>query len=279
MTPIERIVSEGQAALPGVAAPAAELARLIAARLENEDHPEALAPDELYLAAACALGDRAALAAFEQRYFGVIPAALSRLSLGRDEIAEVEQQLRIRLFVAEDSDTPRVVAYAGQGQLGGLVRVAAVRAGLNLLRDRGRLASSPVGNSGDDLEDVPISGDNPELARLKAQHRTAFKAAFEQAIASLEPRERSLLGLAIVKGLGIDRIGAIYGVHRATAARWVTSARANLTRAIHKLLATQLGVAQSSVDDLLPLVESQLELSLERLLRSRVDPGQDERSK
>lgn len=72
-----------------------------------------------------------------------------------------------------------------------------------------------------------------------------------------------------MKGLGIDRIAAIYGVHRATAARWVTAARANLTQAIHKILATELGVAQSGVDDLLPLVESQLELSLERLLRTR----------
>jgi len=268
----ERIVSEGRAALPAIAAAPAELARLIRGRLEGEDKPDALAADELYLAAACALGDRTALTTFEQRYFGVIPAALSRLSLNRDEIGEVEQQLRIRLFVAEANDTPRVIAYAGQGQLGGLVRVAAVRAGLNLLRDRGRLASAPSGStSGDDLEDVPISSDNPELARLKAQHRTAFKAAFEQAISSLEPRERSLLGLAIVKGLGIDRIGAIYGVHRATAARWVTSARANLTRAIHKILAAELGVSQAGVDDLLPLVESQLELSLERLLRSRVE--------
>lgn len=274
MGAVESILRAGKAALPAIAAPADALARLIATRLEGDDNPDALAADELYLAAACALGDRAALAAFEQRYFGVIPAALSRLSLSRDEIAEVTQQLRIRLFVAEGGDTPRVVAYAGQGQLGGLVRVAAVRAGLNLLRDRGRLGGASGGpDDGDDLEDVPISSDNPELARLKAQHRTAFKAAFEQAISSLEPRERSLLGLAIVKGLGIDRIGAIYGVHRATAARWVTAARANLTRALHKILAVQLGVEKSGVDDLLPLVESQLELSLERLLRSRVESG------
>jgi RNA polymerase sigma-70 factor, ECF subfamily len=270
---VDAILAAGKAALPAIAASPDELGRLIATRLEGEDNPSALAADELYLAAACALADRAALAAFEQRYFGVIPAALSRLSLSRDEISEVAQQLRIRLFVAEGGDTPRVVAYAGQGQLGGLVRVAAVRAGLNLLRDRGRLGAATGGagdDGGDELEDIPISSDNPELARLKAQHRAAFKAAFEQAINSLEPRERSLLGLALVKGLGIDRIGAIYGVHRATAARWVTSARANLTRALHKILAVQLGVEKSGVEDLLPLVESQLELSLERLLRSRV---------
>lgn len=265
---VDRILDVGRAALPAIAAPPADLGTLLAARLDGEDTPDALVADELYLAAACALGDRVALAEFEGRYFGVIPAALSRLSLSRDEIDEVTQQLRIRLFVAEPGEPARVLAYAGQGQLGGLVRVASVRAGLNLLRDRGRLASGGS-DEGDELEDIPISADNPELAKLKAQHRQAFKAAFEQAIASLEPRERSLLGLAIVKGLGIDRIGAIYGVHRATAARWVTSARANLTKSLHKILATQLGVAPSGVDDLLPLVESQLELSLERLLKSR----------
>lgn len=268
---VDRILEAGRAAFPAIGAPGPEVARLLTVRLDGEERPEALAADELYLAAACALGDRAALGEFEQRYFGVIPAALSRLSLSRDEIDEVTQQLRIRLFVAEPGEPARVLAYAGQGQLGGLVRVASVRAGLNLLRDRGRLASSGGSDEGDDLEDIPIRADNPELAKLKAQHRRAFKAAFEQAIASLEPRERSLLGLAIVKGLGIDRIGAIYGVHRATAARWVTSARANLTKSLHKILATQLGVAPSGVDDLLPLVESQLELSLERLLKSRVE--------
>lgn len=123
----------------------AAITPLIVARLEGEEQPQALVADEVFLAAACALGDRTALGIFERTYFGVIPAALSRLSLNRDEISEVEQQLRIRLFVAEGAETPRVVAYAGQGQLGGLVRVAAVRAGLSLLRERGRLASGAGG--------------------------------------------------------------------------------------------------------------------------------------
>jgi len=269
---VERIVQDGRAAHPGLSADAAAITRLLAARLEGEADPSSLSADELYLAAACALGDRTAIATFESRYFGVIPAALSRLSLGRDEISEVTQVLRIRLFVAESPGEPaRVLGYAGSGQLGGLVRVAPVRAGPHLLPDRGRIASPPGGSDadGDYLEDIPIATDNAELARLKAQHRAAFKAAFSEAVAALEPRERSLLDLALNKGLGIDRIGAIYGVHRATAARWVSSARESLTRSLHKILAAKLGVSPSHVDDLLPLVESQLELSLERLLRSQ----------
>ena len=268
MADVDAIIDKGRAAYPQVTVGTEALAPLVQQRLQGEDHPEQLIAEEIFLACACALGDSTAITAFERAYFGVIPAALSRLSLGRDEIAEVEQILRVRLFVTDaDSENamPRIIAYAGQGQLGGLLRVAAVRAGLNMLRDRGRL------DQGDDdgLEQIPIAADNPELVRLKAQHRVAFKAAFEEAVGGLTARERSLLDLSIVKRLGIDRIGAIYGVHRATAARWVTSARENLSRAVHRILATRLGARGSDVENLLPLVESQIELSLERLLRSR----------
>jgi RNA polymerase sigma-70 factor, ECF subfamily len=260
---IERILETGRAAYPAVTVADVTLAPLLVQRLDGEDAE--LDAQELFLAAACACADPAALAAFEKQYFPAIGAALGRLALDRDDVADIEQQLRIRLFVADDEGLARVVSYAGRGQLGGLVRVAALRAGLNRLRAKGRL--EPAG--GDALEDIPIAGDDPALAQLKAQHRVAFKAAFEEAVATLEPRERSLLDLAVVKGVGIDKVGAIYGVHRATAARWITQARESLAKAVHRTLAAQLGVAKAEVGDLLPLVESQLELSLERLLRSR----------
>ena len=89
------------------------------------------------------------------------------------------------------------------------------------------------------------------------------------AIGDLPARQRSLLALAIVKGLGVDRIGAIYGVHRATAARWVVAARQELTRAVRRALHVRLRVPDHEIGDMVPLVESQLELSLERILSSR----------
>ncbi len=264
MTSIERIVAAGRIAFPDIAVSVEAIAPLIRHRLEGEESPELLAADEIYLACACAIPDGSAIMAFERRYFSVIPAALSRLALARDEISEIEQQLRIRLFVADGSDAPRVVTYAGQGQLGGLVRVAAIRLGLSLLRHRGKLEVDSDG-----FEQLPIADDDPALACLKALHRTAFRSAFEEAISELLPRERSLLNLALVKNLSIDRIGAIYGVHRATAARWVAAARSSLADGVHRTLGIKLGVSPAELGDLLPLVESQLELSLERLLHSR----------
>lgn len=261
---VDFIVAEGGRAYADVTVDEAAVRAWIARRLDGEDAAAALDAAEVFLACACATGHGGALAAFERRYFATLPSALSRLSLAADDVAEVVQRLRVRLFVAEDGAAPRVVGYAGAGQLGGLVRVAAIRLGLNLLRSRGRLVAGDDG-----FEDLPIADDDPALARLKTQYRGAFKQAFEDAIAGLDGRERSLLNLALVKGLGIDKVAVVYGVHRATAARWIAQARANLTRAVHALLATRLGVPRGQVDDLLPLVESQLELSLERLLRTR----------
>ena len=262
---VDRILLAGSAALPAVVVDADAVRRLLVERLEGEDAPHDLAADELYLACACALAEPTALAAFEARYFSVIPAVLSRLKLGRAEISDIEQVLRVRLFVAAADCVPRVVAYAGRGQLGGLVRVAALRAGLNLLKDRDRVDGL------EDFENVAMVADDPALAQLKAQHRAAFKDAFEEAIGGLPARQRSLLGFAIVKGLGVDRIGAIYGVHRATAARWVVAARDELTRSVRRALAKRLGVPEREIGDLVPLVASQLELSLERILASRTE--------
>lgn len=257
----QRVIDEGKAAFPSLAIPDDKLLPLVNQRLGGEP-AYALDSEEVYLACACALGDATAIALFEQRYFGVIAPQLARLSLDRDQIAEVTQQLRVRLFVG---DPPRVIGYAGDGQLGGLVRVAALRAGLNLLRDKGTLERS------DGLDQLPELADTPELSQDKAEHRAAFKAAFEDAIGSLESRDRSLLQLSLVKGHGIDRIAAIYAVHRATAARWLQTARDNLTKLVHRRLGERLNVSVDQLADLLPLVQSRLELSLERLLRSRVD--------
>jgi RNA polymerase sigma-70 factor (ECF subfamily) len=259
---VERILRAGRAAAPAIAAGDAMVASRIARRLEGEEDAAGLDAVEVFLACACAAGDAAAMAELERRFFAAVPAALARLGLGRDEVAEVQQVLRVKLFVA-DGGAPRIEAYAGHGQLGGLVRVAAIRAGLDLLRQRGR-----IDQDADGFDDLPVAADDPELARLKAQHRAAFKAAFEDAVRGLAARERSLLGLAIVKGLGIDKVAAIYGVHRATAARWITQARANLTHAVQERLGARLGVDPAEAAGLLPLVESQLELSLERLLRT-----------
>jgi RNA polymerase sigma-70 factor (ECF subfamily) len=71
--------------------------------------------------------------------------------------------------------------------------------------------------------------------------------------------------------LSISDIGAIYQVHRATAARWLSKARATLIDLTKEQLAILLSVEPGETDSILRLVQSQLDVSLERRLR---DDGQ-----
>jgi RNA polymerase sigma-70 factor (ECF subfamily) len=94
------------------------------------------------------------------------------------------------------------------------------------------------------------------------------RAAFRDAVARLSAEERAVLRSSTVDGLTIDQLGALYQVHRATAARWVSHARTSLLSELRSILAARLGIDRAACDSIVQLVQSRVDLSLERLLDS-----------
>jgi RNA polymerase sigma-70 factor (ECF subfamily) len=220
--------------------------------------------EEIALAIAIASGDAAAIRELETRYFAPVRPALRAMALGDADIADVEQTVRLRLLVGE---RPRILDYAGNGTLGGLLRVAITREALTLLRRK-----KPTASSSDDwLTELASPDDDPQLAQLKARHRAAFKAAFEEAVRRLEPRDRALLRLHLLRRHSIDQIGAVYGVHRATAARWVDGAKRSLRTLTNKLLAERFELRGPELERVVELIESRIELSFDRLLATAAE--------
>jgi RNA polymerase sigma-70 factor (ECF subfamily) len=217
------------------------------------------APD-LFLACACAAGDAAAMRAFERRYFRDVDVAVARLG-APDAIAdEVKQILRVRFFVRTGTRPPAIAEYAGRGDLHGWVRVSAVREVLRLLGRQRRVA--PV----EDALLDEVGAADPEAAALKRRYRGEFASAFRAAVAELPVRARMLLKLQVVDGLGVTAIGAIYHVHRATAARWLSDTRARLLADTEGRLAMQLHLSGDEVKSLIRFIRSQLDLSIGSLL-------------
>jgi len=66
----------------------------------------------------------------------------------------------------------------------------------------------------------------------------------------------------VIDGLTIDQIGALQGVHRATAARWIERAREAISRSVRRDLMRQLGADPFETEELLQWVQSRIELSL-----------------
>lgn len=258
-------VADARVAWPDVAlAPDAFVAHL-AGRLGADASPDALAATrvtDVYLALGCAGGDAAAIAAFEASYFGEIDRAGTRTGATADMVAEVKGRLRRVLFVA-DGDRPAATAeFAGRGDLRGWVRITALR-DLILLLGRAR-RELPL--SDDNLLDALSPAEDPELGYIRDLYREHFAAAFRDAVGALEPRDKSLLRYQLVDGLTIDDIGALYGVHRATAARWLAAAREAIATATRELLAARMGMASEEIDSIIRLVRSRLDVSFERLL-------------
>ena len=246
-----------RAAWPGVALDEARFVAYVAERLGSV---AAIHAADLWLAAACADGDPAALAVFDERMIAPLDRVLGRAGLDADQIDEVKQELRKKLLVAGESRA-RIVDYSGRADLKTWIRTAAVRAGIDLIRQR---RDVPVDD--EELVALPLIADDPELAHLKDRYRDDLRAAVAEAMAMLEVRDRALLKLAYVDGLGIDGIGTLHGVHRATAARWVAAARETLADRVQRTLIDRLGVSRSELRSIARLVESQLDVSVRRLL-------------
>jgi len=250
------LYSEGRAAWPKLEVSESDFDRAVATHATPITDAA-----ELYLACACAAGVTDAIKAFEAAYFGSIDPAVRRLGLGADEAQEVAQTLRQRLFIA--GDTPaKVLDYAGRGQLAGLVQVAATRIALNLRRGKRRIVDHGDSEPGDEL---PTAANDTMYA--KAEYREHVRKAIEAAAAELETRDRTLLRMHLVERASIDDIATVYRVHRATAARWVVTAREALVAATRDRFLESAQLEQHDSDGLASFVESQLTLSLDRILR------------
>jgi len=218
---------------------------------------------DLYLACACAAGDVRALTWFDEHVLAPAAAAARGVDAADAFQDEVRQRVRAQLLVGEDG-AARLGAYAGRGPLRAWVGVTAVRVALMMKRSQQRRREVP---------DEVIAGalalastGNPELDLLKRQYATAFETALRAACAELEPRLRGALRMHFADGLSIDEIGAAYGVHRATAARWVQRASDTLFDATRAKLAQELSLSQTELDRVATLVRSQLDVSLSQLL-------------
>lgn len=258
-------LAAGRAAWPQVHVDDAEFARFLARRIGAGDdlvaELEELPGADLYLACACAAGDPRAITAFEAAYFSNVDTAVAAMRAPIGSADEVKQILRTRFFVPANGRPPAIADFGGRGNLHGWVRVSAARELLRLFKKERRKVDLDEALL-DEIAPFP----DPETAAVKAKCRTELAAAFRAALAALSPRERTLLRYQIADGLGIDAIGAIYRVHRATVARWLAAIRERLVADTQERLGATLRLDAGEVRSVIRLVRSQLDFSLVSLL-------------
>lgn len=258
-------VERGLGQFEGLTIEASDLARAIVARTPIERPEDAvlvllqIRAGDVGLAAACAAGRSDALALFDTLFGAEIPRVLERTRNRTLDPAELRGAAFERLFTGEK---PKIAEYSGSGDLRSWLRTLLVRLSLDLSRKRVERPSEPAG-----LEAAMPTAD-PEVDYLKNLYRGAFKAAFEEAAASLDAEERNLLRMHFAHGRTIDELGVLHHAHRATMARRIGRARDQLVAGTKRSLMKNLRVDRAEYDSILRLIESDVHVSLSRVLRA-----------
>jgi len=252
---------------PEVAVPDADFARHLAQRLEPGGEPlgaiAALHAGDAYLACACARKESLAISTFDRRFRRVVAEAVARMvDRNPDFVEDVRQALREKLFLGVRGSRPKILDYSGAGPLDAWLRSAAVRTALNLRE--GARREEPIDDALADK--LPEAADDPELKVLKSRCRRELKGAFQAALERLSDQERQVLRLNLVDGRSIDGIADHFGTHRSTAARWLAQARQRITEITREELVARLDWNKSELKSVARLVQSQLDLSIQRYL-------------
>jgi RNA polymerase sigma-70 factor (ECF subfamily) len=268
MPSFEELIAQARAAWPQVQVDDATFRAYLAERLGEESWDSALASRrlaDLYLCCACARGDSRAIASFRQSFLAAIIHSVSRAAAPA-MIEEVTQVVMTKLFVADGGKPPGIASYLGNGKLSTWLQVVARRQARSGMRSEARRGANA--RSEDDIDELmahAMAGE--ELGGLKERYREHFKEAFRAAFARLEPRERNMLRYECADGLTRDQIAQLYGVSRATVARWRAACREKLFEETRKAFgAGAEPFATGEFKSVMRLIESQLDVSLSRLL-------------
>jgi RNA polymerase sigma-70 factor (ECF subfamily) len=248
----------GQERWPGVALPFADFA----AHMEASDvgDPDlSLCGADLFLATACASGDTAAIRQFDATFIVGIDKRVARFGLPPDKVDELRQKVRTKLLVGP---SPGIRRYRGRAPLGAWLHITAVRVAVDV-------ANLPSATEVDvDLLDLVAPDETPEIEAVRRQYQDRFRAALEDSFRALSAREKTILRLQVVDGLNIDAIGAIYGVHRATAARWIVGIRARVYDRLRQEFAARWNASSSELRSMVRLLRDQIQITAKRVLGS-----------
>lgn len=270
----------GREQWPDVALPVEIFVRHLAGRLATLEEDQSseqflgeLAARDFYLACACAHKVPAAVEAFERHYLSRLPVYLQHMNQPRAFIDDVCQTLREKLLVRTAEEPPKIADYTGRGALMGWVRIIALRMAVRLLHSR---KDGEHENDGAVLAALPSPGLDPELEVIKRNYKKEFLQAIHDAFGMLSSEHRYLLRLYFVDRLSTTEVATLFRVNQSTISRRLQIARQAVYEETKRLLQERLQLSSGEFHSLIQVVNSQLDMSLSRILVREDEVGPDD---
>jgi RNA polymerase sigma-70 factor (ECF subfamily) len=214
---------------------------------------------ELYLAHACALGERQALTLFTRRYLTKIPHYLRRFSGVEALLDECRTTLEDKLLLSPGTGgRPRIDQYSGRGPLDAWVAIVAQRTMLAMLRSRGAHIDSTS-----ELCDLWSAA--YEVEGDAHRYLNVIKETLREVLQSLPLRQRSILRLSIVEDVSLTQIARMLHVNQSTVSRTFHASLEKVNRQVRARLKEAHGMGDSEVESIVRQLQSRIDLSLSGL--------------
>ena len=267
---LHRLWDQGRAAWPPIQLLPATFAGALGDRACGQADPEAtmsaLHIDDLFLALACVAGCQVALQCFEDTFLSRLGGELKRKG-GLGAFAdEAQQMLRVRLLVSQDGTPPRLAGYRGTGPLSAWLRLTLTRLALNLHQAAARDTSLD-----EDLFSEGVSTADPEMAYLRQHYRGVVSQAMRESFQALPSEERAILRMHFLDGLSAAEVGSLFLVSGRTIQRRIADMRKQIMQSVRRRVGHEVGLNPSQLETLMRLVQSDWNLSVQRILGA--DPG------
>jgi RNA polymerase sigma-70 factor len=246
---------------------------------------DTLHADDLCLVLACERGDEAAWTDLFEGYSATVRSAARSASSNEAAAEELAQSIWAALHGLKSRDDGRPAGklsyYSGAGSLGGWLRAVVGQMAIDRHRQEARLVQTEEDADLDrlkhdaDYEANPLLHPlpSPEDALMSDWAAAAIEKALAQALADLDGEDRLLVKLYYFDGLRLREAGAVLGFHEATASRRLTRIHREIRKQVEAILMTQHGWTQAEAAHSLSQIAAQLQMEIEPLLATKVDPA------
>lgn len=246
---------------------------------------DGLHADDLCLALACERGNEAAWTDLFEGYNATVRSAARSASSNEATADDLAQSIWAELHGLKSRDDGRPAGklsyYSGAGSLGGWLRAVIGQLAVDRHRREARLMQTEededldrlTHDPGSDASSLLHSSPGPEDALTNNLAAAATEKALAQALAKLDGEDRLLVKLYYFDGLRLREAGAVLGVHEATASRRLTRIHGEICKSVEGILMKQYGWTQSEAARSLGEIAAHLQMEIEPLLATKVDPA------
>jgi RNA polymerase sigma-70 factor (ECF subfamily) len=219
-----------------------------------------------YLRLACLARVPGAVETLETEFLTPLTPILLKRTGDADIADEALQRLRQKLLLG---DRPRLASYRSTGHLRAWLQVVAIR----LCQDVGRQRGAQWEREAPLAEQWLGGGIHPETRLEKGELDELFVAALREVIRQLPERERYALRMHVLAKWNVTQIGEALSTHRATAARWIVSAKQRLNDNVRALLRQRLDLDPAELDRLFTLLSTQFDMRLSQVFNTTTALG------